>query len=138
MYQDELTQVSRSELGIILKSGKYSKICEYIFPDLGICFPRSGNLNIPRPGNIAHWECQDSQIWEYIFPDLQGWIQDLVKGRGAKFFWPIFADCIAELCEQSKSLLARVQAGLGALEALGFFITKYAFSPFWGSFLYYF
>ena len=30
------------------------------------------------------------------------------------------------------------RAHLRALEALGFFITKYAFSPFWGAFLYYF
>ena len=29
-------------------------------------------------------------------------------------------------------------AHLRALEALGYFITKYAFSPFWGTFLYYF
>ena len=29
-------------------------------------------------------------------------------------------------------------ACLRALEALGYFITKYAFSPFWGTFLYYF
>ena len=29
-------------------------------------------------------------------------------------------------------------ANLRALEALGYFITKYAFSPFWGTFLYYF
>ena len=28
--------LSQSELGIILKSGKYSPICEYMFPDLGI------------------------------------------------------------------------------------------------------
>ena len=30
------------------------------------------------------------------------------------------------------------RARLRALEALGFFITKYASSPFWGTFLYYF
>ena len=30
------------------------------------------------------------------------------------------------------------RAHLKALEALGFFITKYAFCPFWGTFLYYF
>ena len=29
-------------------------------------------------------------------------------------------------------------AHLRAPEALGYFITKYAFSPFWGTFLYYF
>ena len=44
----------------------------------------------------------------------------------------------AESCEWSEPLLAGVQARLRALEALGFFITKHAFSPFWGIFLYYF
>ena len=37
---------------------------------------------------------------------------------------------------------ARFSVGSGAClrapEALGYFITKYAFSPFWGTFLYYF
>ena len=30
------------------------------------------------------------------------------------------------------------RAHLRVLEALGYFITKYAFSPFWGTYLYYF
>ena len=41
---------------------------------------------------------------------------------------------------QAKQALFSVgsRAHLRALEALGYFITKYAFSPFWGTFLYYF
>ena len=41
---------------------------------------------------------------------------------------------------RAKQALFSVGSGahLRALEALGYFITKYAFSPFWGTFLYYF
>ena len=41
---------------------------------------------------------------------------------------------------QAKRALFSVGSGacLRAPEALGYFITKYAFSPFWGTFLYYF
>ena len=41
---------------------------------------------------------------------------------------------------RAKRALFSVGSGacLRALEALGYFITKYAFSPFWGTFLYYF
>ena len=56
----------------------------------------------------------------------------------------------AASCEQSKSFSVWGRANkvspywlgsracLRAPEALGYFITKYAFSPFWGTFLYYF
>ena len=68
----------------------------------------------------------------------QGRIQDLVKG-GPELFWP----CFAESAQQSHAnevspYWSGSRACLRALEALGFFITKYAFSPFWGTFLYYF
>ena len=41
---------------------------------------------------------------------------------------------------RAKRTLFSVGSGarLRVLEALGYFITKYAFSPFWGTFLYYF
>ena len=41
---------------------------------------------------------------------------------------------------RAKRALFRMGSGvcLRAPEALGYFITKYAFSPFWGTFLYYF
>ena len=41
---------------------------------------------------------------------------------------------------RAKRALFSVGSGacLRALESLGYFITKYAFSPFWGTFFYYF
>ena len=39
---------------------------------------------------------------------------------------------------QAKRALFSVGSLRQAPEALGYFITKYAFSPFWGTFLYYF
>ena len=68
----------------------------------------------------------------------QGQIQDLVKGM-PQFFWPIFANSTqwSHVNEVSPYWLGS-RACLRALEALGVFITKYAFSPFWGTFLYYF
>ena len=68
----------------------------------------------------------------------QGQIQDLVKGV-PKYFWPIFADSAQQSHANKVSpYWPGSRARLIALEALGFFITKYAFSPFWGTFLYYF
>ena len=63
---------------------------------------------------------------------VQGWIQDLVKW-GAQIFWPIFANATqwSHANEVSPYWLGS-RAHLRALEALGFFITKYAFSPFFG------
>ena len=62
----------------------------------------------------------------------QGRVQDLVKGGGPEFFWLSFADSAqwSHVNEVSPYWL-RSRARLRALEALGFFITKYAFSPFW-------
>ena len=69
----------------------------------------------------------------------QGRIQDLVKGGGPILFWPIFADSAQWSCANEVSpYWLGSGAHLRALEALGFFITKYAFSPFLGTFLYYF
>ena len=68
----------------------------------------------------------------------QGWIQDLVKG-GPKLFGLIFANSAQQSHVNKVSpYWPGSRAHLRALEALGFFITKYAFSPFWGTFLYYF
>ena len=69
---------------------------------------------------------------------IQGRIQDLVKG-GRKFSWSTFADSAqrSHANEVSPYWLGS-RAHLRALEVLGFFITKYAFSLFWGTFLYYF
>ena len=64
---------------------------------------------------------------------FQGWIQDLVKGH------PNFAN--SAQCNHANEVSPYwlgSRAHLRALEALGFFITKYAFSPFLGTFLYYF
>ena len=64
----------------------------------------------------------------------QGRIQDLIKG-GAPDRDKI-ADIAQPLCEQSEPFSAW---GLGpTLGPQKYFITKYAFSPFWGTFLYYF
>ena len=47
--------------------------------------------------------------------------------------------CTAASCEQSKPFSAwGLGPALGPQKLLGIFITKYAFSPFWGTFLYYF
>ena len=58
---------------------------------------------------------------------------------GPKFFWLSFADSMQWSHANKVSLYwLGSRARLRALEALGLFITKYAFSPFWGTFLYYF
>ena len=62
---------------------------------------------------------------------IQGWIQDLVKG-GPQIFLTDFCQLCAVLIGWGPG------PALGPLEALGFFITKYAFSPFLGTFLYHF
>ena len=58
---------------------------------------------------------------------------------GPEIFWLIFADSV-QLSHANKVIpyWPGSRAHLRALEALKFFITKYAFSPFWGTFLYYF
>ena len=68
----------------------------------------------------------------------QGRIQNLVKG-GSKFFWLISADSAEwSHVNEVSPYWPGYRAYLRVLEALWFFITKYAFSPFWGTFLYYF
>ena len=65
-------------------------------------------------------------------------IQDLVK-EGPQIFWLIFADSAQQSCANEVSpYWLGSGACLRALEAVWFFITKYAFSPFWSTFLYYF
>ena len=65
-------------------------------------------------------------------------IQDLVKGS-PEFFWLSFADSTQQSCVNKVSPYWLGSRALRwALEALGVFITKYAFSPFWDTFLYYF
>ena len=69
---------------------------------------------------------------------IQGRIQDLIGGpqivTGLNCRW-----CAVASCERSEPFCS-VGSGahLRVPEALGYFITKYAFSPFWGTFLYYF
>ena len=61
---------------------------------------------------------------------VEGQIQDLVKG-GPKFFRLIFASSAQRSCINEVSpYWPGSRAHLRAPEALGFFITKYAFSPF--------
>ena len=70
--------------------------------------------------------------------EMHGRMQDLVKG-GPKLFWPIFANSTQWSCANEVSpYWPGHKACLRALEALGFFITKYVFSPFLGTFLYWF
>ena len=58
---------------------------------------------------------------------------------GPKFFWLIFANSTQwSRVNKVSPYWPGSRACLRALEALGFFITKYAFSTFWGTFLYYF
>ena len=81
--------------------------------------------------------------WQYY----QGRIQDLIRG-GAQIVTGLNCRrCVASVASLEKIEIIRSQefmlsvgsgACLRALEALGYFITKYAFSPFWGTFLYYF
>ena len=68
----------------------------------------------------------------------QGRIQDLIGGgpdRDRPKFMTVHSSIV-----RAKQALFSVGSGahLRAPEALGYFITKYAFSPFWGTFLYYF
>ena len=80
--------------------------------------------------NSSHSLCSDK--------GMQRQIQDLVKG-GPKIIWPIFADPAQwSHVNEVSPYWPGSRACLRAPEALGFFITKYAFSPFWGTFLYYF
>ena len=68
----------------------------------------------------------------------QGQIKDLIGG-GPDHDRPKLPTVHSSIV-QAKQALFSVGSGahLRALEALGYFITKYAFSPFWGTFLYYF
>ena len=60
---------------------------------------------------------------------VQGRIQDLIGG-GAQIVTGLNCRrCAAALCKRGEPFSAW---------GLGYFITKYAFSPFWGTFLYYF
>ena len=81
-----------------------------------------------------------------MIPVGKSWIIIISRGgsriwlRGApNFFLLIFADSTLQSHVNKMSpYWPWSRACLRALEALGFFITKYAFSPFWGTFLYYF
>ena len=70
----------------------------------------------------------------------QGWIQDLIKGgRTPDRDRPKLPMVLSSVMRVKRALFSvGSEAHLRALEALGYFITKYAFSPFWGTFLYYF
>ena len=70
---------------------------------------------------------------------LQGRIQDLIGGGGPDRDRPKLLTVCSSVMQAKRDLFS-VGSGahLRALEALGYFITKYAFSPFWGTFLYYF
>ena len=69
---------------------------------------------------------------------IQGQIQDLIGGPQIVTGLNC-RQCAAGSCEQSKPFSAwGLGPALGPRKLLGIFITKYAFSPFWGTFLYYF
>ena len=65
----------------------------------------------------------------------QGRIQDLIRGGGPARDRPQLPTVHSSIM-RAKQALFSVGSGarLRALEALGYFITKYAFSPFWGTF----
>ena len=69
---------------------------------------------------------------------LQGRIQDFTGGGPDRDRPKLLT--VRSSVVRAKRALFSVGSGacLRALEALGYFITKYAFSPFWGTFLYYF
>ena len=71
--------------------------------------------------------------------DDQGRIQDLIRGGAPDHDRPKLPTVCSSIVRAKRTLLS-VGSGarLRAPEALGYFITKYAFSPFWGTFLYYF
>ena len=95
-----------------------------------ITFRKSGRLDF---GWMDCWT-----VVNFYIVHIQGRIQDLVKGA-PKFFWLIFANSAQQSRANKVSpYWLGSRASLRALEALGFFITKYAFSPFWGTFSYYF
>ena len=69
----------------------------------------------------------------------QGRIQDLIKGGAPDRYRPKLPTVRSSIVRAKRALFSMGSgAYLRALEALGYFITKYAFSPFWGTFLYYF
>ena len=70
---------------------------------------------------------------------LLGRIQDLISGGAPDHDMPKLLTVHSSIV-RVKRVLFSVGSGahLRALEALGYFITKYAFSPFWVTFLYYF
>ena len=86
---------------------------------------RSQPQNISTAQGVKWYQCRGgSRIW------LRG---------GPNFFWPIFANFMQlSHVNEVSPYWQGPRARLRALEALGFFITKYAFSPFLGTFLYYF
>ena len=72
-------------------------------------------------------------------PHLQGRIQDLIKGGAPDRDSPKLPMVHSSVVRAKRALFSMGSgARLRAPEALGYFITKYAFSPFWGTFLYYF
>ena len=99
------------------------------------------------------WTKQEHYVCKYTFTISLKWHDEDFKGSsgadqgfdqggGAQIVTGLNCQwCTAVSCEQSEPFSAwdlGPGACLRALEALGYFITKYAFSPFWGTFLYYF
>ena len=70
----------------------------------------------------------------HLYVGEQGQIQDLIRGA-PDHDRPKLATVRSSIVRAKRALFS---VGSGAPEALGYFITKYAFSPFWGTFLYYF
>ena len=98
------------------------------------------NLYFPQPYDACPRLCKAAckNIVSLHLSPLTCAACEVCRG-GPKFFWPIFADSAQQSCANEVSpYWPGSRAHLRALEALGFFITKYAFSPLWGTFLYYF
>ena len=89
---------------------------------------------------LTPWKVMESVLYVFVY---DGW-----GTRGGSRIWSGGAQivtglncwwCAAASCEGSKPFSVwGLGPTLGPQKLLGIFITKYAFSPFWGTFLYYF
>ena len=84
---------------------------------------------------IFHFQLNACALYIHV---QQGRIQDLIRGAPDRERPKL--PMVHSSVVRAKRALFSVGSGahLSAPEALGYFITKYAFSPFWGTFLFYF
>ena len=94
-------------------------------------------VSVVYPLKVKTWDLyQISKMLKIVH--FQGWIQDLIRG-GPDRYRPKLPTVHSSVVQAKQALFSMGSgAHLRAPEALGYFITKYAFSSFWGTFLYYF